>query len=52
MVIDYKKLNKKTIINYPIPNKVLLINKLKGQRYFSKFDCKNGFFSFKNIRTR
>lgn len=45
MVIDYKDLNKKAkIIKHPIPNKDILINRGIKANYFSKFDCKSGFY--------
>ena len=48
MVIDYRNLNAKTITyNYPIPNKILKIRQIQGYNYFSKFDCKSGFYHLK-----
>jgi len=48
MVIDYRNLNAKTkTYNYPIPNKVLKIRQIQGYNYFSKFDCKSGFYHLK-----
>ena len=48
MVIDYRNLNAKTkTYNYPIPNKILKIRQIQGYNYFSKFDCKSGFYNLK-----
>ncbi|ADR03142.2 replicase [Sweet potato collusive virus] len=48
MVIDYKDLNKKAkVIKHPIPNKDILINRGIKANYFSKFDCKSGFYHIK-----
>ncbi|AAF08289.1 polyprotein [Tobacco vein clearing virus] len=48
MVIDYRNLNAKTkTYNYPIPNKILKIRQIQGYNYFSKFDCKSGFYHLK-----
>lgn len=48
MVIDYKNLNAKTkTYNYPISNKILKIRQIQGYNYFSKFDCKSGFYHLK-----
>ena len=48
MVIDYRNLNDKTkTYNYPILNKVLQLRKIQGYEYFSKFDCKSGFYHIK-----
>ena len=45
MVINYKELNKATKFDgYFIPNKNVLINLAKGKKYYSKFDCKSGFW--------
>lgn len=43
-VQDYRELNKGTIKNeYPLPLIAELIDKLKGARYFSKVDLRQGF---------
>ena len=48
MVIDYRNLNAKTkTSNYPIPHKILKIRQIQGYNYFSKFDCKSGFYHLK-----
>lgn len=45
MVINYKRLNQNTIFDgYFIPQKDVLINQAKHAKYFSKFDCKSGFW--------
>jgi len=49
MVINYKKLNQFTKTdNYFLPNKGVLISLVKKtKKYFSKFDCKSGFWQIK-----
>ena len=48
MVINYKEVNKNTKFDgYYIPNKEILINLAKGKNYYSKFDCKSGFWKIK-----
>ena len=48
MVINYKELNKNTKFDgYYIPNKEILINLARGKNYYSKFDCKLGFWQIK-----
>ena len=48
IVINYKKLNQFTKAdNYFLPNKEVLINLVKNKKYFSKFDCKSGFWQIK-----
>ena len=48
MVIDYRELNKKTIFDgYFLPYKRNLINRLVNKKWFSKFDCKSGFWQIK-----
>ncbi len=48
MVINYKQLNEKTKFDgYFLPNKDLLVNAIQGCNYFTKFDCKSGFFQIK-----
>ena len=45
MVINYKELNKYTKFDgYFLPNKEVLINLVKNKTYYSKFDCKSGFW--------
>ncbi|ESK82067.1 reverse transcriptase-rnase h-integrase [Moniliophthora roreri MCA 2997] len=47
---DYQELNKATIKNtYPLPLVSDLIDKLKGARYFTKLDLRNGY---NNIRIK
>lgn len=49
-VQDYRKLNKVTIKNrYPIPLTSELLDGLKGARYFTKLDLRNGY---NNVRIR
>lgn len=44
MVIDYRKLNEKTIPNnYPIPRMDQILNDLGGNKYFSALDLASGF---------
>ena len=48
MVINYKRLNELTIFDgYFLPNKEVLINKTLNKKWFSKFDCKSGFYQIK-----
>lgn len=48
MVVNYKELNKCTKFDgYFLPNKDILINLAKGKEYYSKFDCKSGFWQIK-----
>jgi len=48
MVINCKRLNELTIFDgYFLPNKELLINKTLNKKWFSKFDCKYGFYQIK-----
>ena len=48
MVINYKKLNDKTIFDgYFLPHKDSLINWTRNKKIFSKFDCKSGFWQIK-----
>ena len=48
MVINYKELNKYTKFDgYFLPNKEVLINLVKNKTYYSKFDCKSGFWQIK-----
>jgi len=48
MVISYKRLNEVTVFDgYFLPNKEVLINKTFSKRWFSKFDCKSGFYQLK-----
>ena len=45
MVINYKRLNDNTLDNsYKVPNKDELVNCIPNTKYFSKFDCKSGFW--------
>lgn len=48
MVIDYRKLNEKTISDrYPMPEIHYVIDQLKGQKYFSTLDLASGFHQIK-----
>ena len=48
MMINYKKVNKNTKFDgYYIPNKEILINLARGKNYYSKFDCRSGFWQIK-----
>jgi len=48
MVINYKRLNEVTVFDgYFLPNKEVLINKTLSKKWFSKFDCKSGFYQIK-----
>ena len=43
-----KKVNKNTKFDgYYIPNKEILLNLAKGKNYYSKFNCKSGFWQIK-----
>ena len=48
MVINYNEVNKNTKFDgYYIPNKEILITLARGKNYYSKFDCKSGFWQIK-----
>ena len=48
MVINYKRLNDNTLRNsYKLPNKDELVNCIQKATWFSKFDCKSGFWQIK-----
>ena len=48
MIINYKEVNKNTKFDgYYIPIKEILINLARGKNYYSKFDCKSGFWQIK-----
>ena len=48
MVINYKKLNDNTVFDgYYIPNKTVLFNRIQGASWFSKMDCKSGYWQIK-----
>jgi len=48
MVINYKRLNELTVFDgYLLPNKELLITRTLNKKWFSKFDCKLGFYQIK-----
>ena len=48
MVINYKEVHKNTKFDgYYIPNKEILINLANGKNYYSKFNCKSGFWQIK-----
>ena len=44
MCIDYHVLNKNTITNsYPLPQIDKILTRLKGARYFSRLDLRDGY---------
>ena len=48
MIINYKKLNDNTVFDgYYIPNKTVLFNRIQGASWFSKMDCKSGYWQIK-----
>ena len=48
MIISYKKLNDNTIFDgYYIPNKIVIFNRIQGASWFSKMDCKSGYWQIK-----
>jgi len=48
MVINYKKLNDNTVFDgYYIPNKTVLFNRIQRASWFSKMDCKSGYWQIK-----
>ena len=48
MIINYKRLNDNTLRNiYKLPNKDELVNCIQKATWFSKFDCKSGFWQIK-----
>ena len=48
MVINYKKLNDNTVFDgFYIPNKTVLFNRIQGATWFSKMDCKSGYWQVK-----
>lgn len=48
MVVDYRKLNEKTISDrYPMPEIGYVIDQLKGQKYFTTLDLASGFHQIK-----
>lgn len=48
MVIDYRKINEKTIPDkYPMPEISYVLDQLKGQKYFSTLDLASGFHQIK-----
>ena len=48
MVIDYKKFNDNIIFDgYYIPNKTIIFNRIQGASWFSKMDCKSGYWQLK-----
>jgi len=48
MVINYKKLNDNTIFDgYYISNKTILFNRIQRASWFSKMDCKSGYWQIK-----
>lgn len=48
MVIDYRKINEKTVPDkYPMPEISYVLDQLKGQKYFSTLDLASGFHQIK-----
>jgi len=48
MVIYYKNHNDNTVFDdYYIPNKTMLFNRIHGASWFSKMDCKSGYWQIK-----
>ena len=48
MVIDYRRLNDNIIDDaYVIPDKTKLINSIRDNKMFGKFDCKSGIWQIK-----
>lgn len=48
MVIDYRKINEKTISDrYPMPEINYVLDQLKGQKYFTTLDLASGFHQIK-----
>ena len=48
MVINYKKLNDNAIFDgYYIPSRIVLFNRIRGASWFSKMDCKSGYWQIK-----
>jgi len=48
MGINYKKLNDNTVFDgYYIPNKIVFFNRIQGASWFSKMDCKSGYWQIK-----
>ena len=45
MVINYEKFNDNIVFDgYYIPNKTVLFNRIQGVSWFSKMDCKSGYW--------
>ena len=48
MIINYKRLNDNTLDNsYKVPNKDELLNYIRNTIYFSKLNCKSGFWQIR-----
>lgn len=48
MVINYKRLNDNTQDNgYTLPMKDMIVNRIQGSNYYSKFDLKSGYHQIK-----
>ena len=48
MIINYKKLNDNTVFDgYCIPNKTVLFKRIQEACWFSKIDCKSGYWNIK-----
>ena len=50
MVINYKKLNDNTVFDgYYIPKKIIIFNRIQRISWFSKIDCKSGYWQIKKL---
>ena len=48
ILINYRKFNDNTIFDgYYIPNKIVILNRIRGASWFSKMDCKSGYWQIK-----
>ena len=48
MVINYKKFDDNAVFDgYYIPKKTVIFNRIQGASWFSKMDCKSGYWQIK-----